>query len=95
VIKPTNGRVVWYYPDGLKGLDAGDQPRPATVAYVHSDNCINIGYLDVNGNPKNATSVRLLQDDEPAPAFPFAMWMPYQKGQAAKTEQLEKQVAGA
>ena len=35
------------------------------------------------------------QDDEAKPeGMPFACWMPYQKGQAAKTEALEAKVAG-
>lgn len=91
MIKPTVGRVVWYYKDGAAQMSAG-QPCAAQIAYVHSDTCINIGYLDENGNHHNATSVRLLEDREPVAEsmhFPFCTWMPYQVGQAAKTDEAE------
>jgi len=35
------------------------------------------------------TSLHSLQDNEPKPEGNFACWMPYQKGQAAKTEAAE------
>lgn len=90
VIKPTVGRVVWFWPNGKY---SGGQPYAATIAYVHNDRCVNIGYLDANGIPMRATSVFLAQDGEPEPGGWFCEWMPYQKGQAAKTEQLEKAFA--
>ena len=88
MIKPTVGRVVWFWPAGTAAIG----PLAATVAYVHSDSCINIGYLDVNGVSHPATSVPLIQEGSERPQGYFCEWMPYQKGQAAKTEALEKQV---
>jgi hypothetical protein len=90
MIKPTIGRVVWYYAGGRnqrdgKGGFTGDQPNSAQIAYVHNDRLINVGYLDHNGLPRHATSQLLLQegDAEPAdPTTPFASWMPFQIGQA-------------
>jgi hypothetical protein len=59
------------------------------IAAVHSDRCINIGFLRPDGAHDSATSVQLHQDgDEVEPKAPFCMWMPFQKGQAAKTDQL-------
>ena len=81
MIKPTVGRVVLY--------NAGeDQPCAASIAYVYSDNLINIGGFDERGVHFNEQNVHLCQDDE-KPAIGQAYWMPYQKGQAAKTEQAE------
>lgn len=82
MIKPTPGRVVHYYPNG-KG--PGNPPLAATIAFVHSDTMINIGYLDQNGGHRSATSVTLLQHEyETAPPWnSFAEWMPYQKQVAA------------
>ncbi len=85
MIVPTVGRVVWYWKDGETQIRAGEQPCAAMVAYVHSDTCINIGYLDHNGNHHNSTSVRLVQDEPITAAIqePFCTWMPYQKAVAS------------
>lgn len=57
---------------------------------------INVGGFDKNGVPFAATSMKLLQDDDvPPEGIWYAEWMPYQKGQAAKTESLEKQLGTA
>jgi hypothetical protein len=95
VIKPTVGRVVWYRPfehDDMAGV-SGDQPLAAIVAHVWSDSCVNLAVFDANGVAHSRTSVLLVQDGEPKPAAGFCEWMPYQKGQAAKTEAVEKQLA--
>jgi len=91
MIKPTIGRVVWHYPHGMT---EAHQPHPALIAYVWSDTCVNLGGFDENGQPYSATSV-LLYDEEsmPKPTTGYACWMPYQKGQAAKTEALETAAA--
>lgn len=93
MIKPTIGRVVLVRNRSGK---IGSQDEPALVTFVHSDACINIGGFDANGAPFAATSVTLHQgDDTDAPAYLHAAWMPYQKGQAAKTEALEKAATAA
>ena len=91
MIKPTVGRVVWFYKyaphQGHKG------PLAAHVACVHSDSMVNLMVIDEAGNPRPETSVFLRQDDQPAPDYDYCEWMPYQKGQAAKTEALEAKLA--
>jgi hypothetical protein len=98
IIKPTVGRVVLFHPAN-DSADAGfayTATCAAIVAFVHSDSLVNLAVFDANGNAHSRTSVRLVQDGEDGPANGFfCEWMPYQKGQAAKTEALEKQVAGA
>jgi len=89
VIQPTVGRVVWYYPT----KEQDDQPQAALVTYVHDDRLINVGGFDHAGHPFQRTEVQLLQDDDKPEGF-HAMWMPYQKGQAAKTEELEAAAKG-
>lgn len=85
MIKPTIGRVVWFWP----GLANEGQPQAAIVAHVWSDTCVNLAVFDANGNASGRTSVLLHQDGNERQSACFAEWMPYQKGQAAKTEALE------
>ena len=88
IIKPTVGRVLHYYPKGNSPEDS--QPHAALVALVWSDTCVNLAWFDQNGKAKSATSVLLYQEDEmPKPTTNYCCWMPYQKGQAQKTEALE------
>ena len=92
MIKPTVGRVVWYHP---AGSTAEEQPLAALIAHVWSDTCVNLAVFDSNGAASHQTSVFLFQGDQTPPSSQFAEWMPYQQGQAAKTEALEKQLAEA
>lgn len=95
MIKPTVGRLVLYKPyshERFQG-DDGSQRWPAIVTNVWSDTCINIAVFDPNDAAVGGrTSVMLAQDDQP-PQDGWAEWMPYQKGQAAKTEELERAAA--
>lgn len=94
MIKPTVGRVVWYWPStGDTIVHNAGEPLAGVVAKVWSDTCVNLAVFDANGMPQNRTSVYLLQDGSERPSSSFAEWMPYQKGQAAKTEALEARVA--
>jgi hypothetical protein len=97
-IEPTIGRVVWFWPRTYMATDSGNlgqgQPYTAQVCYVHKNGLINIAGYKHDGSQFTAQSVHLVQDGDETPEGPFTEWMPYQKGQAAKTEQLEKQVAG-
>lgn len=89
MIKPTVGRVVWYYPSGAS---RESQPYAAFIAYVHSDTMINVGGFNSQGTSFGDTSVLLLQDPDSygnPGGGAWAKWMPYQHGQAAKTEALE------
>ena len=92
MIKPTVGRVVWYHPGPQE--DHHGETLAAHIAHVWSDTCVNLMVIDPNGNPFNRTSVFLYQGDTDRPSSQYAEWMPYQKGQAAKTEALEAKVAG-
>jgi hypothetical protein len=99
MIKPTIGRCVLYYPSIGQTSDVQHDPIipfDAHVVYVHSDRCINVAGFDHDGNPFSATSVPLLQDDDPKPeGGRYVTWMDYQKGQAAKTDAAEAALAKA
>ena len=91
MIEPTVGRVVHYHPPyDLARIEA------AIITHVWSERCVNLACFDQNGNSYGMTSVVLLQDhDVPPGGVGYAEWMPFQKGQAMKNEELEKQLEQA
>lgn len=90
-IKPTVGRVVWYRKGTHEDLATiGDQPAAAIITGVWSDTCVNLVVFDANGDRHGRTSVLLLDENMERPLGTFCEWMPYQKGQAAKTEAVEE-----
>lgn len=96
MIVPTNGRVVWFTPAAHDTLHSsyGDKPWAAHVCHVWHERMVNLLVIQPDGQTRIETSVALLQDDDPRPdAGRYAEWMPYQNGQAAKAEALEKQSA--
>lgn len=91
MIKPTLGRIVWFKP----GKDDRTPSNPdglcaAFITCVHSDSMVNLCVFDANGHPTPRTSVPLVQDDEEVPVGCYCQWMPYQLGQAARTEAAEQ-----
>jgi len=99
MIKPSNGRIVWYTPavksdnfdsDAMICQHDRAVPLAAMVVHVWGDRMVNLVVFDSNGTPHARTSVALVQDGDLAPELGrFAAWMPYQKGQAAKAEAAE------
>ena len=81
MIKPTVGRVVWFWSNGYKGVYSDDdtQPMAATIAYVHNDHCVNLSIVDHIGKQISLSNITLLQGDEGYKPFaPYAEWTPYQ-----------------
>jgi hypothetical protein len=104
MIKPTVGRKVWYRPspEDIAGTAQGDkmevngtEPLDATVVAVWSDRLVNLAIFDIYAKVHERRSVTLLQEGDALPQFygRYAEWMPYQTGQAKKTEYAEA-VAG-
>lgn len=106
MIKPTIGRVVWFRPSEAfidyryKGgspfvtIDT-DDPCAAIVVKVWNDRMVNLSVFDHEGHQHAVTSCHLRQegDDESLTrGLSYCEWMPYQKGQAAKTEALETKI---
>lgn len=96
MISPTIGRMVWYHPSPVDlatftQYDAA-QPFHAMVVFVWDDRMVNLVVFDHCGQSVTRSSVKLLQDNDTSDGeSPCAEWMPYQKGQAAKVEALEKE----
>lgn len=96
IIKPTVGRVVWFHPY-VNSAEAGfarhqdGQPYAAIVTHVWNGRLVNLSVFDADGVAHSRTSVELVQGYDTVPGNGFyCEWMPYQKGQAAKTEAAEK-----
>jgi hypothetical protein len=103
IIKPTVGRVVWYFPaegetyspaDGRSIVSQqrmafmGDQPMAAQVVYVHGDRCVNLMVTDHLGCTHICPGVQLVQDgDVYVTAGARAEWTPFQQGQARAASQ--------
>lgn len=86
LIRPTVGRVVWYWPNA-KAVNDGEQPRAAILTYVQDDHTVNLVSFGHDGFPLPHHGIRLLEVDEPAPASGhFACWMPFQAGQAKSAQ---------
>lgn len=95
MIKPSVGRVVLFYPHADEGEPEGTT-YAALVAKVLDDRSVNLAIFNSSGAPFSRQAVQLLQDDDAAPATGhYAAWMPYQVGQAAKTEAAQAAAAPA
>lgn len=88
MIKPTIGRVMWYWPTKQSAEVEGYQAYAALVVFVHNDQLVNLAVFDRNGDCRSRTNVPLFQAGvgEERPDEPHCEWMPLQKGQAAKVE---------
>lgn len=82
IIRPTIGRVVWYWREAVHSVDA--QPEAAIVCHVHNASLVNLFVIDRDGGGCGVREVVLRQPGEGVPAVAYAEWMPYQVGQAAR-----------
>lgn len=96
MIKPTIGRRVWYWPSPqdrgetdypprsvMQHDPRSDQPCDAGICFVHSDRMVNLTVADHNGVMHQRPSIQLVQEGDVYPTDGgYAMWMPYQVGQA-------------
>jgi hypothetical protein len=75
-------------------MNGGLGPFAAVIAYVHSDTMVNLAVFDGNGVAHSRTSVELAQDGGRKISIGemHCEWMPYQTGQAAKTEKLQAEL---
>ena len=88
MITPTVGRIVWCF-----RRDVGSEPAAAIVTHVETDTMINVAVFGHHSGIEFLNLIPLVQDVEvPAGLQAWCEWMPFQKGQAAKAEALEKQL---
>jgi hypothetical protein len=96
MITPTIGRVVYFRPgkSARKIMTVrDDQPLRADIVYVWNDRTVSLNVDDHEGKRHFLETVTLLQEGDFPPDASYAEWMPYQRGQAAKAEALEKELA--
>ena len=88
MIKPTVGRVVWFWPswDEQVHPQVDGQPHAATIAHVHSDTMVNLSVVDASGRQYGATSVQLFDAGTEQTSGYYATWMPFQQGQAVAAD---------
>lgn len=93
-IPPTVGRVLWFFdkkrhPGFHENPNGG--PYAAQIASVCSDDVVNLTVSDAHGTTHGRVGVILSHaGGQPEGADYWCEWMPYQKGQAAKTEAVER-----
>lgn len=103
LIKPTVGRVVWYWPSpatmAVHDMFSNEptQPMAAHVAYVWHDRMVNLVAYDHKGKVHALPSVSLIQPGDDVPeGRDFCQWMPHQvkeQGQAIPATVFSKESA--
>jgi hypothetical protein len=85
-MKPTVGRIVYYKSYGTPNGEYKPEDRAAIVTGVVDDETIHLCVL-------NPTGMFFNLNVKQGPEGGQWDWMPYQKGQAKKTEELEAKLA--
>lgn len=95
MIVPTVARMLWYRANvGDIVPSRGDEPLAAILAGVVDDSTVNLAVFGADGSgPYAKQNVVLTQEGEPAPGA--CCWMPFQKGQAAKVDELKDKLTEA
>jgi hypothetical protein len=96
VAEVTVGRMVYYRPCNADNLNVSLEPLSAQVAAVHDGGkAVNVCVLDHEGRTHAKQRVPFVQPGETPPKVSYCEWMPYQVGQAKKTEEAEAKLAEA
>lgn len=90
-IIPTVGRIMWYGGDPY--FNSGEPLAAIVVAVVAAGQLVNLAVFDAEGSLHGRKGVLVVQEGEKPPEGSFACWMPFQIGQAAKTEQLAAKIS--
>ena len=88
--QPTVGRVVWFWPSigEQMALPRPGQPLAAHVAAVSEDgSTVNLQVIDANGHAHARQDVPFYEGGHPG-GQSYADWMPFQRAQHAKQEEV-------
>lgn len=75
MIKPTVGRIVWFY---SYQIDDHRGPFAAIIARVHSDTKVNLAVFTDRGWGAGHQNVPLVQPGSESPKSNYCTWVPYQ-----------------
>jgi len=89
-IAPTVGRIVYFFASADDGIATTGAPLAAIITAVNDDGTINLAVFSQHASVSARLNVTLVQEGDETPATGHAEWMPYQLGQAAKTEEVTK-----
>lgn len=84
MITPTVGRTIYYKPRTSEVLYVHDQPWICFITHINADGTINVYALNEVGQPIAKNHMTLAQDRDPVEGEVY--WMPYQVGQASKSQ---------
>ena len=79
IIKPTIGRKVWFFET------PGWAEQDATIIDVHGDRMVSLYVINRGGTAYTKHSVTLVQEGDDLPVGQHCTWMPFQMGQASKS----------
>ena len=97
-VEPTNGRIVWFVPGAdFPGTSYHrEKGLAAIICHVWNTRIVNLDVIDSRGVHWPMRSVDLVQPGDvrnPDSGISFCTWMPYQLGQAQKTEAAQAELA--
>lgn len=94
-ITPTVGRMLHYVVVSTQPWFAGSPGDvcAAVVARVNSESNVTLTVFDAMGRPYPVEGVPLVQEGDTFPAGNYCRWMPFQVGQAAKTDDVAVKLA--
>lgn len=82
---PTVGRIVYYKSLGSPKGEFSSVDRAAIITRVHNETCIDLCVFNPTGLFFNTSVIQGSNGGQ-------WDWIPYQKGQAAKTEEVESEL---
>lgn len=89
-MKPTVGRVVYFYPAVTRAcfgfMTVVGQPLAAIICHVNSPTSVNVSVFDVHGKQFPVSSVPFFETEQSGLPIDHCAWMPYQRERHAKDE---------
>jgi hypothetical protein len=94
-MKPTVGRLLWYFPHAPHPQTSADHvPRAAIIAHVENDHMVNLMVIDTNGMAYSRSAIPLLDEGAEHPStHSFATWPDREAVPLRSFRQVESELA--